>query len=130
MPFEPPYPPAEVERLLGSGQLSRLQTYALQHQHPLNLATHVVGVPLILLSAIWLPLAWALWGRIDWLPWLICQVVGWILQGIGHRAEGNRPAFFKDPLQLFVGPYFFLLKFRQLLTGAPAVVLPAPKQPS
>lgn len=126
MSFEPTYSPAEVERLVESGELSRLQTYALQHQHPLNLATHVIGVPLILLSAIWLPLAYVLWERVDWLPWLICQVVGWIFQGIGHRFEGNKPAFFKDPLQLFVGPWFFLLKFRQLLTGTPPVALPPP----
>lgn len=127
MSFEPRYSQAEVERLVASGELSRLQTYALQHQHPLNLATHVVGVPLILLSAIWLPLAWLVWGRLDWLPWLLCQVVGWVFQGIGHRFEGNRPAFFQDPLQLVVGPYFFLLKFRQLLTGRPPVSLPAPE---
>mgnify|MGYP002637451676 CR=1 FL=1 len=124
MAFEPRFSPGEVEALLAKGELSRLQRYALQHQHPLNLATHVIGVPLILLSAIWLPLAWFVWDRLDWAPWLASQVVGWILQGIGHRIEGNRPAFFADPLQLAVGPWFFLLKLRQALTGTPPVDLP------
>jgi uncharacterized membrane protein YGL010W len=128
--FEPRFSSAQVEALLARGDLSRLQSYALQHQHPLNLATHVIGVPLILLSAIWLPLAWVVWGRLDWLPWLGCQVFGWICQGVGHRIEGNKPAFFGDPLQLAIGPWFFLLKLRQLLTGTAPVALPEPVEPS
>ena len=130
MGFEAPYSAAQVEVLLARDDLSRLQRYALQHQHPLNLVAHVVGIPLILLSAIWLPLAWFAWGRLDWIPWLGCQIVGWIFQGVGHRIEGNKPAFFAEPLQLAVGPWFFVLKLRQVLTGIPPVSLPDPEQVS
>jgi uncharacterized membrane protein YGL010W len=33
-------------------------------------------------------------------------VVGWIIQFVGHRFEGMKPAFFDDLMQLMVGPLF------------------------
>ncbi|HZZ92070.1 MAG TPA: Mpo1-like protein [Usitatibacter sp.] len=33
-------------------------------------------------------------------------VVGWIIQFVGHRFEGLKPAFFDDLMQLMVGPLF------------------------
>jgi uncharacterized membrane protein YGL010W len=33
-------------------------------------------------------------------------VAGWIIQFIGHRFEGMKPAFFDDLMQLMVGPLF------------------------
>ena len=33
-------------------------------------------------------------------------VAGWVLQFIGHKFEGMKPAFFDDARQLFVGPLF------------------------
>jgi uncharacterized membrane protein YGL010W len=57
--------------------------------------------------------------------WLACELVGWAFQFTGHRVEGNKPAFFSDPLQLLVGPvFYFVLKPREWLTGKPAVVIP------
>ncbi|MGE0707484.1 MAG: Mpo1-like protein [Planctomycetota bacterium] len=118
------FSPEEVARLLASGRPTRLQAYALQHQHPLNQLTHMVGIPLLLVSAIWLPLAWLAWGRLDWLPWLIAQAVGWFLQLLGHRIEGNRPAFVADPVQMMVGPLVFLfLGPLRRLQGRPVVDL-------
>lgn len=33
-------------------------------------------------------------------------VAGWVLQFLGHRFEGMKPAFYDDARQLFVGPLF------------------------
>ena len=33
-------------------------------------------------------------------------VVGWIIQFVGHKFEGMKPAFFDDLMQLMVGPLF------------------------
>jgi uncharacterized membrane protein YGL010W len=33
-------------------------------------------------------------------------VVGWIIQFVGHKFEGMKPAFFDDVMQLMVGPLF------------------------
>jgi len=33
-------------------------------------------------------------------------VVGWIIQFVGHKFEGMKPAFFDDAMQLMVGPLF------------------------
>ena len=35
-------------------------------------------------------------------------VVGWILQFVGHAIEGNRPAFFRNPVYLLVGPLWLV----------------------
>jgi uncharacterized membrane protein YGL010W len=33
-------------------------------------------------------------------------VVGWVIQFVGHRYEGMKPAFFDDAKQLLIGPVF------------------------
>jgi uncharacterized membrane protein YGL010W len=33
---------------------------------------------------------------------------GWLLQFVGHAIEGNRPAFFHNPLHLLVGPWWLI----------------------
>lgn len=130
--------------------------YAAYHRDRRNIATHFVGVPLIvfalavllsrpvwevsglpvtpiaivwLLSTVWyltrgafalglvtsvvngalmlaaqpladLPTAaWAAWG-------VGLFVVGWIIQFVGHRWEGRKPAFVDDLVGLLVGPMF------------------------
>ena len=37
-------------------------------------------------------------------------VGGWAFQFLGHAIEGNKPAFYADPRQFFMGPIFFLCK--------------------
>ena len=53
----------------------------------------VVSLPLFFLS--W---RWA----------LASFVVGWVFQFIGHAIEGNRPAFFGNPVYLLVGPWWLV----------------------
>ena len=74
-----------------------LHAYREHHQDPRNQACHRVGIPMILASLpvgatiVGLPLAATLF------------TVGWGFQFLGHRYEGNDPAFFGDRRNLLVG---------------------------
>ena len=38
-------------------------------------------------------------------------VIGWMIQFIGHAAEGRKPAFFDDLISLLIGPLFITAEF-------------------
>jgi hypothetical protein len=66
-----------------------LANWRERHQHPASLLLHVIGIPLIPLAiglAVWQisNSAWSVW----WLP-LLLLAISYVLQGIGHRMEGN-----------------------------------------
>ena len=68
---------------------SWISNYLQRHQHPACLALHIVGVPLTVAAvvlAVWQleQWRWDLWYR----PMLLLAV-GYLLQWIGHRIEGN-----------------------------------------
>jgi len=87
-----------------------LESYRRDHQHPMNRATHMVGIPMIVVS---LPLfLFNFWWALG------LFVVGWIFQFIGHAFEGNQPSFFRDPRFLLVGPMFIVKKYRQLFRSS------------
>lgn len=69
--------------------------YDREHTKAATRLTHVVGIPMIVLSlgvmVVRPLLGLALFG------------LGWALQFLGHRFEGNRPAFFGDPIYLLIG---------------------------
>ena len=46
-------------------------------------------------------------------------VVGWIIQFVGHRFEGMKPAFFDDVKQLLIGPLFVAAEAYFLFGGLP-----------
>ena len=77
-----------------------IDNYKAKHRHPLNRFSHTIGIPMIIVS---LPMF--LFSR-RWA--LLVFVVGWIFQFIGHAIEGNRPAFFRNPLYLLVGPWWLV----------------------
>lgn len=79
-----------------------LSNYRDKHQHPLNRLLHTVGIPTIIIS---LPLFF-----FNWRWALALFLFGWICQFAGHVIEGNQPAFFKNPVYLFVGPMWWLRK--------------------
>ena len=81
--------------------------YRSQHQHPINRLCHMIGVPMITIS--W-PLFFFRWR---WA--LVLFVTGWLLQFIGHAVEGNRPAFFRNPVYLFIGPWWFVQRIARSL---------------
>src|SRR5579885_3488028 len=62
----------------------RWQSWRARHQLPFNFAIHLVGIPLAVagLVALFIPgIPWY-WGAAG-------LVVGYLLQYVGHRAEGN-----------------------------------------
>jgi uncharacterized membrane protein YGL010W len=83
--------------------------YLQEHQHPWNRATHMVGIPIIVLTPL---IALAL---LDW-RWLVGgQVVGWAFQLLGHRFEGNRPALVKRPISVLMGPLMVGVEYLELV---------------
>ena len=81
---------------------SFIEKYKAEHQHPMNKLTHAFGIPMIVASLIWV--------FFDWKIGLVLFTVGWVLQFIGHAFEGNKPAFFSNPIYLLVGPMWLLKK--------------------
>src|ERR1700730_2566401 len=79
---------------------SFVDNYKAKHRHPLNKLSHSIGIPMIVVS---LPLVF-----LSWRGALALFIVGWVFQFIGHVIEGNRPAFFCNPLYLLVGPWWLL----------------------
>ena len=75
--------------------------YSSSHRHPINRFCHTLGIPLILLSLLFLI------AGIFFRPLLWCAValfiIGWVFQFIGHAFEGKPPEFFHDWRFLFVG---------------------------
>ncbi|MDD5543401.1 MAG: DUF962 domain-containing protein [Acidobacteriia bacterium] len=81
---------------------SFMENYKAKHQHPLNRLTHYIGIPMIVVSLVYVFFNW----RIG----LALFVIGWIFQFVGHFIEGNQPAFFKNPVYLLMGPWFVIQK--------------------
>ena len=82
--------------------------YAQSHTHPVNRATHTLGIPMIAASVPMMAL-----GIVA--PPLLALgaalfVFGWVLQFIGHAFEGKPPEFLKDPRFLFVGLRWWVAK--------------------
>lgn len=44
----------------------------------------------------------------SWQIWLGIFIIAWILQFIGHKIEGKKPAFFEDLQFLLIGPLWVL----------------------
>ncbi len=63
-----------------------LANWLERHQHPFNRGIHLVGIPLALLVApvLLLVLPWD-----EWYWAALAFVLGYVLQYVGHRVEGN-----------------------------------------
>ena len=72
--------------------------YLNEHRKPLTRATHIIGIPMLIVSAIWALIA------LDWRIFVVGWIVGWAFQMVGHRIEGNRPAFLKNWRATLLGP--------------------------
>ncbi len=58
------------------------RNWLLRHQHPVSFALHMLGIPLALLA---IPALFF----VDWYWCLAAFVVGYLLQWVGHKIEGN-----------------------------------------
>jgi uncharacterized membrane protein YGL010W len=75
--------------------------YAESHQHPVNRVCHTFGIPMIVISIVWLIVA--LIASANWHWPALLFVLGWALQFLGHAFERRLPEFFRDWRFLFVG---------------------------
>jgi uncharacterized membrane protein YGL010W len=89
-----------------------LEKYRRDHTHPMNKATHALGIPMIVAS---LPIVF-----FNWQIAAAMFVVGWILQFIGHAFEGNKPSFFSSPMFLLIGPLWTIRRALGLEPKPPA----------
>ncbi len=95
------------------------KTYDRNHRNRFNLLIHFVAVPLFIAGALYATRA--LFSQ-QWLAagvGLICMIVGFALQAIGHKREAEKPIPFEGPLD-FIGRIFieqFITFPRFVLTG-------------
>jgi uncharacterized membrane protein YGL010W len=85
-----------------------ISDYALSHQNPVNKATHLFGIPMIVVSLPLLALSPFVEGLFA--IGVALFLAGWALQFIGHAFEGKPPEFFKDWRFLFVGLRWWVAK--------------------
>jgi uncharacterized membrane protein YGL010W len=71
--------------------------YDHEHTHRWNKLLHGIGIPIILTGIV---LACLTFWRIG----AALFVGGWTLLFVGHRVEGNKPAFFQGVIYFLVGP--------------------------
>jgi|SRR5271154_5138286 len=84
--------------------------YDHEHHSGWNKLLHAIGIPLIFAGLVCFVLFLWKWGA-------VCFIGGWILLLLGHRIEGNRPAFFQGPVYLLVGPIWVAKEAWDMLTG-------------
>lgn len=84
--------------------------YDHEHTNPWNKALHAIGIPMILSGIVLLAL-------LHWRLGLALFVGGWILLFLGHRIEGNKPAFFQGPIYFLVGPLWIAKEIKESLLG-------------
>jgi hypothetical protein len=92
------------------GLASYMAQYDHEHSSVWNKVLHGVGIPMIFAGIILLILTMWIWGAVFFLG-------GWVLLFLGHRIEGNHPAFFQGPIYLLVGPIWVAKEIWMFLTG-------------
>ena len=79
----PSTPPALARRPVLRFLFGRYLGWRARHRLPFNFAMHLVGIPLALAGVV------LLLAVSPWYWGALALFVGYLLQGIGHRAEGN-----------------------------------------
>ncbi len=94
--------------------MSTLQEYMARYDHehtsPWNKLLHGLGIPMIFAGTILLILTY-------WRLGLGLFVGGWALLFLGHRIEGNKPAFFQGPIYFLVGPLWVAKEIKDRVFG-------------
>jgi hypothetical protein len=85
--------------------------YDHEHHSGWNKVLHGIGIPLIFAGLVLLAMMRWRWG-------VAAFVGGWLFLFLGHRIEGNKPAFFQGPIYLLVGPIWVAKEIWEFLTGA------------
>lgn len=87
-----------------------MNQYDHEHSSGWNRLLHGIGIPLIFTGIILAVL-------LRWKTSAACFVGGWVLLFLGHRVEGNKPAFFQGPIYLLVGPVWVAKELWSFVTG-------------
>jgi len=94
--------------------VGRLEDYMAQYDHehtnPWNKFLHAVGIPIILAGIVLLVM-------LRWRLGLALFIAGWIMNFLGHRIEGNKPAFFQGLIYFLVGPLWVAKEFKDAVFG-------------
>ena len=87
-----------------------MEQYDHEHRSGWNKLCHGIGIPLIFAGIVLLLFTkWILGGAVF--------VGGWLLLFLGHKLEGNHPAFFQGPIYLLVGPIWVAKEAWDFLSG-------------
>jgi uncharacterized membrane protein YGL010W len=105
------------------GLASYMERYDHEHSSAWNKLLHGIGIPLIFAGIILLFLT-------KWFLGAILFFGGWIFLFLGHRIEGNHPAFFQGPIYLLVGPIWVAKEFWNFLSGTHASPAPNAQDPT
>ena len=84
--------------------------YDHEHTNVWNRLLHGIGIPCILAGIILLLM-------LRWQFGLPLFAGGWVLLFLGHRIEGNNPAFFQGPIYFLVGPLWVAKELKDALLG-------------
>jgi uncharacterized membrane protein YGL010W len=87
-----------------------IEQYSQSHQNRFNRLCHTIGIPMIAVSLLLFVIAPFVAGL--WPVPVALFVIGWVLQFIGHVAEGKPPEFFKDWRFLLVGLRWWVAKMQ------------------
>ena len=93
-----------------AGLANYMGQYDHEHRSSWNKLLHGIGIPFSLAGVILLVL-------LRWKIGVACFAGGWMLLFLGHRMEGNKPAFFQGPVYLLVGPVWVAKELWSFLTG-------------
>jgi len=88
-----------------------MEQYDREHESGWNKLLHGIGIPLIFAGIVLLILTKWIWGG-------ALFVAGWMLLFLGHKVEGNHPAFFQGPIYLLVGPIWVAKEMWNFVTGS------------
>ena len=88
-----------------------MSQYDHEHSSVWNKLLHGVGIPMIFAGIVLFILMKWMWGAGFFAG-------GWAFLFLGHRIEGNHPAFFQGPVYLLVGPIWVAKELWAFLTGA------------
>ena len=86
-----------------------MEKYEHEHHNLANRVLHAVGIPCIFAGIVLFFVNWR-WG-------LAFFAGGWAMLFLGHKIEGNNPAFFQGPVYFLVGPIWVAKEIAGWLTG-------------
>ena len=95
--------------------------YEQEHHNAWNRVLHGVGIPLIFAGVILLIL-------LRWKLGLALFAGGWAMLLVGHKIEGNHPAFFQGPVYFLVGPIWVAREAVEMIRGGKKTGATAAKQ--